>query len=127
MFKLSIIFSIVFLLALTSASHLTTVNNYNQVTPCEVCTKTVEVLTYDIEHYNKTIHDIAELTKDLCQAIGGPGVGEECTFIVNNLEEIINMVEKGLSPTNVCIFLHLCYPRYDKYCCFYNKYDCFSC
>jgi hypothetical protein len=77
-------------------------------TTCTTCEYVVDFVFTEVTTYNKTIHDVAELTKDLCDVIGGPIVKQECDFILNNLEKIFDFIQEGLNPEQVCEYLALC-------------------
>ena len=79
---------------------------------CTVCHIVIDAITYDIKKYNTTIHDITELTKDLCKDIGGDIIGGECAFIINNIQKIIDWIQSGSSVDFICNKLNLCYYLY---------------
>jgi hypothetical protein len=75
---------------------------------CHVCHIIVDTISYEVHHYNKTIHDITDLVKDLCKNIGGPIVSKECTFIIDNIQKIIDWIQQGSTPNIVCEHLGFC-------------------
>jgi hypothetical protein len=81
---------------------------YGYTNVCNTCLASVEFIGYTVNHYNKTIHDISEATKDLCDDIGGKPVAMECDFIVDNIEKIVDWIQNGTTPQKICNMLGLC-------------------
>ena len=78
-----------------------------QNTTCELCHVLVNAIDHELELGNKTITDITNIVDDICHIIGGPS-GKECSFIVENIREIVKYLTEGLNSTQVCIKLKLC-------------------
>ena len=74
---------------------------------CENCEKLVSFISLEEKQLNKTITDIIILVRDICSNIEGPS-GKECVFILNNMEEVMNWITKGLSPSTICSRLGFC-------------------
>lgn len=74
---------------------------------CDNCKKLIGFISIEEKQFNKTITDIIVLVRDICSDIKGPS-GEECVFILNNMEEVINWITKGLSPLKICESLGFC-------------------
>ena len=74
---------------------------------CENCEKLVSFISLEEKQLNKTITDIIILVRDICSNIEGPS-GKECVFILNNMEEVMNWISKGLSPSIICSRLGFC-------------------
>ena len=74
---------------------------------CHLCEELVGLISKDATKLNKTIGDIIIVIRDICSDISGP-TGKECVFILDNIQEIMSWVTKGLSPTVICDRLKLC-------------------
>jgi len=111
-----------FLTMLITLSFGLTINK-EQINPCATCDYVVDFVFTEVTQYNKTIHDIAELTKDLCDEIGGPVVKQECDFILNNLENIMDWIQKGFTPDQVCEELGFCSKEFDWWSKFLYYYS----
>ena len=74
---------------------------------CDNCEKLIGFISVEEKQFNKTITDIIVLVRDICSDIQGPS-GKECVFILNNMQEVINWITKGLSPTTICSRLGFC-------------------
>lgn len=76
-------------------------------TTCVLCKTLVSTIDYSIKKGNNTIQEITEIIKDICCMIHGPS-GNECVFVLNNIQEIIKMITNGLTNIQICKDLHLC-------------------
>ena len=83
-------------------------SDFKEGDSCTVCHIVIDAIAYDIRKYNKTIHDITELTKDLCKEIGGEIISQECNFIIDNIQKIIDWIQDGSSVNFICTKLNLC-------------------
>ena len=79
-----------------------------QNTSCAYCKDLVNIINLEFEKYNKTIEDIVDIIKNICTLIHAPIVSQECIFISNNIEKILNWTSTGMNSTVVCSKLHLC-------------------
>lgn len=78
----------------------------NNVT-CSLCKTLVSTIDIGIIKSNNTIQEITEIIKDICCVIHGPS-GEECVFILNNIQQIVKYITNGLTSLEICKKLHLC-------------------
>ena len=89
-------------------------NQYNfnileqQNNSCAYCRDLVHIINLEYEKYGKTIEDIVDIIKNICTLIHAPIVSQECVFISNNIEKILNWTKSGMNSTVVCRKLHLC-------------------
>tara|TARA_B100000902_G_scaffold399319_1_gene469591 strand:- start:2413 stop:2967 length:555 start_codon:yes stop_codon:yes gene_type:complete len=86
-------------------------NNFDkqqQNNSCAYCKDLVHIINLEFEKYNKTIEDIVDIIKNICTLIHAPIVSQECIFISNNIEKILNWTNSGMNSTIVCRKLHLC-------------------
>ena len=79
----------------------------NTNTTCEVCHVLVNIVDKEVKLGNKTISDIINIVSDICHIIGGPA-SQECAFIVDNLQKIINFISHGIPTNEICVKLGLC-------------------
>jgi hypothetical protein len=82
----------------------TLVYGLNMCTDCEYL---VQFIRYEVNLGNHTIQDIAQLLRDICSNIIGPG-GIECVDIANEIENISRMIANGVNNTDICKDLHFC-------------------
>lgn len=75
---------------------------------CAYCKDLVNIINLEYEKYGKTIEDIIDIIKNICTLIHAPIVSQECVFISNNIEKILNWTKTGMNSTVVCRKLHLC-------------------
>jgi hypothetical protein len=75
---------------------------------CAYCKDLVHIINLEFEKYNKTIEDIVDIIKNICSLIHAPIVSQECIFISNNIEKILNWTSSGMNSTVICDKLHLC-------------------
>jgi hypothetical protein len=75
---------------------------------CYTCLATVRFIGVEVNQYNKTIHDISETARDLCDDIGGAIVSHECDYIIDNIENVVDWLQNGTSPQIICSDLKLC-------------------
>ena len=87
-------------------------NNFDKIqqqnNSCAYCKDLVHIINLEFEKYNKTIEDIVDIIKNICTLIHAPIVSQECIFISNNIEKILNWTNSGMNSTIVCRKLHLC-------------------
>ena len=83
-------------------------NLQQQNNSCAYCRDLVHIINLEFEKYNKTIEDIVDIIKNICTLIHAPIVSQECIFISNNVEKILNWTSTGMNSTVVCRKLHLC-------------------
>lgn len=76
-------------------------------TTCVLCKTLVSTIDYSIKKGNNTIQEITEIIKDICCMVHGPS-GNECVFVLNNIQEIVKMITNGLTNLQICKDLHLC-------------------
>ena len=74
---------------------------------CAYCRDLVNIINLEYEKYGKTIEDIVDIIKNICTLIHAPIVSQECVFISNNTEKILNWTKSGMNSTVVCRKLHL--------------------
>ena len=79
-----------------------------QNSSCAYCRDLVNIINLEYEKYGKTIEDIVDIIKNICTLIHAPIVSQECVFISNNIEKILNWTNSGMNSTVVCRKLHLC-------------------
>ena len=84
-------------------------NTNLQNSSCAYCKDLVNIINLEFEKYGKTIEDIVDIIKNICSLIHAPIVSEECIFISNNIERIINWTSAGMNSTTVCNKLNLCH------------------
>lgn len=75
---------------------------------CAYCKDLINIINLEYEKYGKTIEDIVDIIKNICTLIHAPVVSQECIFISNNIEKILNWTSSGMNSTLVCRKLHLC-------------------
>ena len=74
---------------------------------CILCKTLVSTIDYGIIKGNQTIQEITQVIKDICCMIHGPR-GNECVFVLNNIQLIIKYISNGLTNIEICRKLHLC-------------------
>ena len=80
--------------------------NLNNAT-CILCKTLVSTIDYGIIKGNQTIQEITQVIKDICCLIHGPR-GNECVFVLNNIQLIIKYISNGLTNVEICRKLHFC-------------------
>ena len=75
---------------------------------CEYCRDLINIINLEYEKYGKTIEDIVDIIKNICTFIHAPIVSQECVFISNNIEKILNWTSSGMNSTLICQKLNLC-------------------
>ena len=76
-------------------------------TTCILCKTLVGTIDYEIKNGNNTIQEITEIIKNICCMVHGPR-GNECVFVLNNIQQIVKMISNGLTNIQICKDLHLC-------------------
>ena len=74
---------------------------------CQMCESLVKIIDYDLKKDNKTVQDILKFVENICDHIIGPS-SKECLIIVKNIENIVNWINKGVDPHEICLKLHFC-------------------
>jgi len=74
---------------------------------CEMCESLVKIIDYDLKKDNKTIQDILKFVENVCSHVVGPSA-KECLIIVKNIENIVNWINKGFDPHEICLKLQFC-------------------
>lgn len=74
---------------------------------CQNCKNIVGFISREDKQLNKTITDIIEIVKDICNQLVGPS-GKECMYILNNIEQIMSWISAGLSTNTICHKLGFC-------------------
>ena len=74
---------------------------------CILCKTIVSTIDFAIKKGNTTIQELINLVKHICCIVNGPS-GDECIFVLNNIQEIIKLISNGLNNLQVCQTLHLC-------------------
>lgn len=72
---------------------------------CEFCEVSVAIIKDEIAYGNATIHFIEDIVLALCNIFN---VEKLCTPIINDINYIVNLIEKGWSAPQICKELHLC-------------------
>eukprot|EP00795_Rhopilema_esculentum_P012145 gene12145-2752_t len=74
---------------------------------CELCKTVTNIVYYSVKYANSTIEAIEEAIKVICNAQVGP-VKKSCLFYLSKIDEIIQYIEKGLMPNDICVKLGFC-------------------
>lgn len=82
-------------------------NNSNN-TSCNLCNDIVNIINGELHIANSTINIIEHIVKGFCSLIIIPLQKKECFFLLNHIQDIINMLINGLSPKDICIKLGFC-------------------
>ena len=72
-----------------------------------LCKTIVSTIDFGIKKGNATIQELADIIKHICCIVHGPS-GDECIFVLNNIQEIIKLISSGLTNIQICQKLHLC-------------------
>lgn len=99
MYKKSIIFILLSIISYSIAS-----NN----TKCNLCKDLVNIIDNEIHLANSTINIIEEIVKEACNHMIIPFRKNECLFILDNLQDIIDWLLDGFTPSNICMKIGLC-------------------
>ena len=74
---------------------------------CNECLRLVELISYDVKVENKTITSILNIVKTICLHLIGP-TAKQCYNIASDIENIVKLINAGLSPPNICSKLGFC-------------------
>ncbi|XP_065071832.1 uncharacterized protein LOC135696381 isoform X5 [Rhopilema esculentum] len=74
---------------------------------CDLCKTVTNIVYYSVKYANSTIEAIEEAIKVICNAQVGP-VKKSCLFYLSKIDEIIQYIEKGLMPNDICVKLGFC-------------------
>ena len=77
-------------------------------TKCNLCKDVVNIIDSEVHLANSTINIIEEVVKTFCNHMIIPFRKNECLFILDNLQNIINWLLDGLSPNDICTKIGLC-------------------
>ena len=69
------------------------------------------IISHEIKLANQTITEIKALVEYLCNHLGNKKTAKECRIIANDINEIINLIMKGLDPKQICCILGFCEPH----------------
>lgn len=76
-------------------------------TKCTFCINIINFINYEIHIANGTISPIIDLIKFICKNIHNPS-GNECDYIIDHIQDIINHLNHGMNSTQVCHNLTFC-------------------
>ena len=77
-------------------------------TKCNLCKDVVNIIDSEVHLANSTINIIEEVVKTFCNHMIIPFRKNECLFILDNLQNIINWLLDGLTPNDICVKIGLC-------------------
>jgi len=75
---------------------------------CTVCKVVVKVISYEVQTVNATIERIEEVIKSLCELYPTEAAKETCDRIVDEIDQVVQLIEKDAAPAQICQELKLC-------------------
>lgn len=86
-------------------SYYTDIVREGDSTLCDLCTFSVQVIRDEIKLGNTTIHVIEDVVQILCDIFNQK---HTCEIIIDDINYIVDMIERGWTPLDICKVLHLC-------------------
>ena len=78
-------------------------NNNN----CTLCISLVnDIIVYE-QKFNASVVKLIDFIKSICSHVYGPSA-KECTFVLNRIDYILQLIGKGLDATKICQMIHVC-------------------
>lgn len=74
-------------------------------TICDLCQVTIEIIKSEISLGNATIHYIEDVVQIICDIFNEK---QQCATIITDINDVIDMIEKGWTADDICKNLHLC-------------------
>ena len=74
-------------------------------TLCDLCTFTVQIIRDELKLGNTTIHYIEDVVQILCDIFNQK---HTCEIIIDDINYIVDMIERGWTPLDICKVIHLC-------------------
>ena len=74
---------------------------------CHECESLVNIIAVDSKVLNKTITNIIEIVRGVCNEINGPS-GKECVAVLNEIQQIMTWIANGLTAPVICHRLGFC-------------------
>jgi len=74
--------------------------------PCKTCTMVVSLIDTALKYTNATVQDVEELVKNICKLFPDPS--SKCSQILDQVEVVIDMILKGISPDGICEKIGIC-------------------
>lgn len=75
---------------------------------CTICQTIVKVITWEIKTVNASIKFIENEVKVMCALYPIKAAQEACDVIIDKVDEIIQLIEKGAEPGSICQQIGLC-------------------
>ena len=75
---------------------------------CSLCNDIVGIINGELHIANSTINIIENIVSHICSLIIIPIQKKECFFLLQHIQNIIDMLIEGLSPKDICIKLKFC-------------------
>ena len=102
--KYSVVVCFLFLgTALALNSNLTDIKTNN----CSVCISLVnDIIVYE-QKFNASVVKLIDFIKGICSHVYGPSA-KECTFVLNKIDYILELIGKGLDAKKICQMIHVC-------------------
>jgi len=77
-----------------------------QYSPCKTCTLVVSLVDAVLKHVNATAAEVEKMVKSICAHF--PESEPECSKIADEVQTVIELILKGLSPDGICQKLGFC-------------------
>ena len=74
---------------------------------CQECESLVNIIAVESKVLNKTITNIIEIVRGICNEINGPS-GKECLVVLNEIQQIMTWIANGLTAPVICHRLGFC-------------------
>eukprot|EP00112_Aurelia_sp_Birch-Aquarium-sp1_P006986 Seg1762.12 transcript_id=Seg1762.12/GoldUCD/mRNA.D3Y31 product=Prosaposin protein_id=Seg1762.12/GoldUCD/D3Y31 len=74
---------------------------------CKLCMTVTNLITYTVKYANASIEAVEEAVRLICDAEPGP-IKKMCLGFLSKINEIIQYIEKGLTPKDICKTLGFC-------------------
>lgn len=75
---------------------------------CTACKAVVEVIEYEIKTVNASEQQIKKIIEAICSLYPIEAAKEACKKIVEEVDEVIQLIEKDVDPKDICVELKLC-------------------
>ena len=86
----------------------TNATKYDEGVACSTCDLITGVIKHEIDVSNKTIIEVETLVHALCKALGTKPAAHECFIILDDINVIAQLIERGLDPGAICCKLGFC-------------------
>ena len=89
----------------STTSTNTTMPAYNST--CISCMVITSIIKGEIDLVNNTISNITHIIKEICEDFSDPRA-KECELVVDSIQRIASLVDKGVNVTQICRDIGLC-------------------